>query len=135
MISNGTQVRRKRFSVELEFLLCIDKKERNKGENYLRLSRGFNPSLGSWVSPPRSWVSPLGSWVHHLGSWVCYLSSWVLLLGFAAGFVDCQLSSPFIGFAGCPSCDFCFDPHLCLCLCLCFCCLFGCGRFLFYFIF
>nr|POE84986.1 hypothetical protein CFP56_79119 [Quercus suber] len=55
---------------------------RNKGENDLRLSREFNPSLGSWFLP--------------LGSWVRCLSSWVLLLGFATGFTGHQLGSLFM---------------------------------------
>ena len=47
------------------------------------------------------------------------------------GFVAWVRHSPFARFAGCPSCDFYFDPHLCLCLC--FCCLFGCHQIFIYF--
>ena len=109
-------------SVKNDFLLCTNKKERNKGENDLHLSRGFSPSLGSWVSL--------------FGSWVRCLCSWVLLLGFVARFAGCQLGLPLgLLFANwvCrswlrASCDFYFDP------CLCFCCLFNCCGFFFFFL-
>ena len=112
----------------LDFLLCINKKERIEGklpspEGIIHVRR-FNPSLGSWVLP-------LGLWVRRLGSWVHCLSLWVLLLGFAAQvrwFVGLS-----IGFVTGFMVDLLFRVVStlisCLCLYLCFCCFFGCGFF------